>query len=142
MKHMHWSILTLNWHLKIIEHLKRTLTGNVKYSILDRIHRIGTFCVYPRIILISDGRPTSFTNPASAFVEDSPQYETENVIYILLFKFSINIHIGLLCNFFSFWINFITFWYLHVQTHLVEICIISSLILCNLIMVVTLHLIG
>uniref|UniRef100_K1PBY9 Uncharacterized protein n=1 Tax=Magallana gigas TaxID=29159 RepID=K1PBY9_MAGGI len=49
----------------------------VKYG-GDRIHRIGAFCVYPRIIFISDGRPTSFTNPASAFIEDSPLDETEN----------------------------------------------------------------
>ncbi|XP_034323570.2 uncharacterized protein [Magallana gigas] len=40
--------------------------------------RIGAFCLHPRIIFISDGRPTSFTNLASAFVEDSPLDETEN----------------------------------------------------------------
>lgn len=49
--------------------------------------------MHPRIIFISDGRPTSFTNLASAFVEDSPLDETENVNNILLYKFSINNHV-------------------------------------------------
>lgn len=94
MERLNWSILILNWNLLIIAHIKRTLRGNIKYSILDRIHRIGAFCVHPRIIFISDGRPTSFTNLASAFVEDSPLDETENVNNILLYKFSINNHVG------------------------------------------------
>lgn len=94
MERLNWSILILNWNLLIIAHIKRTLRGNVKYSILDRIYRIGAFCVHPRIIFISDGRPTSFTNLASAFVEDSPLDETENVNNILLYKFSINNHVG------------------------------------------------
>ena len=42
---------------------------------------IGDFHIYPRIILISDGRPTDFTETNTS--DDCPQNETENVILIL-----------------------------------------------------------
>ncbi|XP_062610775.1 uncharacterized protein LOC134272568 [Saccostrea cucullata] len=46
-------------------------------SLIGHTKRIGDFHVHPRIILISDGRPTDFT--VISDVEDSPAYETEEV---------------------------------------------------------------
>lgn len=50
----------------------------------DQSHRIGDFHVHPRIIFISDGRPTDFTDFTGSNTEDRPQYETERDIDHLL----------------------------------------------------------
>lgn len=45
----------------------------------EQSHRIGDFHVHPRIILISDGKPTDFTDFTGSYTEDRPQCETERV---------------------------------------------------------------
>lgn len=40
---------------------------------------MGDFHVHPRIIFISDGRPTDFTDFTGSYTEDRPQCETERV---------------------------------------------------------------
>lgn len=51
---------------------------------------MGAYEVYPRIILISDGRPTDFTNfiESDRYGEESPHSNTERVTFIfILVKF-------------------------------------------------------
>lgn len=48
---------------------------------------IGDFHIYPRIILISDGRPTDFTETNTS--DDCPQNETENVILSVFLPLSV-----------------------------------------------------
>lgn len=50
----------------------------------EQSHRIGDFHVHPRIIFISDGRPTDFTDFTGSYREDRPQCETERDIDHLL----------------------------------------------------------
>lgn len=52
--------------------------NNSKY-VLGHSYVMGEFHIHPRIILISDGRPTDFTESIS---DDCPQNETERVYII------------------------------------------------------------
>lgn len=50
------------------------------------IYKVGAYEVYPRIILISDGRPTDFTNfiESDRYGEESPHNNTEQVTFIFI----------------------------------------------------------
>lgn len=50
------------------------------------IYKVGAYEVYPRIILISDGRPTDFTNfiESDRYGEESPHNNTEHVTFIFI----------------------------------------------------------
>lgn len=51
-------------------------------------YKMGAYEVYPRIILISDGRPTDFTNfiESDRYGEESPHNNTERVTFIFILE--------------------------------------------------------
>ena len=54
---------------------------------------MGDVCINPRLIFVSDGRPTDFTTIASC--DDCPEIETENVIISCILSFYNNYDIVL-----------------------------------------------